>query len=67
VELSAPAEKQLDYLTSRYGSFFGVEPTNPDSMLRMLGLAMRRGSPQPVPGQPSAAGAGGWSNPFAAQ
>jgi hypothetical protein len=67
VELSAPAEKQLDYITSRYGSFFGVEPTNPDSMLRMLGLAMRRGSPQPGPGQPSAAGAGGWSNPFAAR
>ena len=61
--LSAPADKQLDYLTARYGPDLGVDPTDTTSFLRMLGVAMTKGNQGNLLSQSGSAG--GWSNPFA--
>lgn len=58
--LSPAAKKQLDYVTSRYGSQFGVAPNDPDSMLRIISVAMTRGQGQGGALSQSTQ----WSNPF---
>ena len=61
VPLSSPAQKQMDYLASRYGREFGVNDA--DSFLRLIGVAMSK----PQQAQPVVQAPQAWVNPLAAQ